>query len=168
MSRRANSIYLFPEQKQERIGVWIVGPPGCGKTSICHGVRDVLSDWRLHLVDSDDPWFAWARSKTPEELAKTISNFCKGLTMRPIVVCSVEGPPDHDRWVVFGIDQPVTESMRERPEAYDAWISGEDKAPRAIDTWRASGVIHYVLRGSQAEMTEQVVNRIKQEWVCST
>lgn len=168
MNGSTSSTNLSPEQKQERIGVWIVGPPGCGKTSLCHRVRDALSEWRLHIVDSDDTCFKWAQTKTPAELAGVISQFCRGLSVKPILVCSVEGPPDHDRWIVFGIDSSIIECMKQRPQAYDSWTTGEERGVRAIDTWQASGIVHHVLNGSPEEMTQQVVKRIRQAWACST
>jgi len=167
MSGSASETNIFPKQKKEYIGVWIVGPPGCGKTTICRAVCDALSDLRLHVVDSDDTSFKWAQTKTPAELANVISHFCHDLSVRPILVCSVDGPSDHDRWIVFGINRSIIECMKERPEAYDFWISGKYKGQRAIDTWQASGTVHHVLNGNQEEMTQQVVNRIRQVWACS-
>lgn len=168
MNGSANVTNLLPEQEQEHIGIWIVGPPGSGKTTVCRAVRDALSERRLHIVDSDDPRFEWAKTKTTADLAETISNFCRGLSGKPILACSVEGPPDHDRWIVFGIDRPIIECIKARPEAYEGWITEEEKGPRAIDNWRASGMVHHVLRGSPDEMTQTVVKRIRQEWACST
>ena len=168
MDGSANSTHIIPKQEEKRIGVWIVGPPGSGKSTLCHAVRDALSELRVHVVDSDDVHFKWAQGKTPSALASDISDFCRGLSARPLLVCSVEGPPDHDRWMVFGIDRSIIECMRERPEAYASWITGEEKGLRAIDNWRASGTVHHVLRGSQEEMVQQVADRIRQAWACST
>lgn len=97
-----------------------------------------------------------------------MSNKCRELSGSPILASSVEGPPDHDRWIIFGIDQPILDVMKRKPAAYDSWLCGEDMGSRAIDTWKASVKVDYVLRGDLNTMAAVPIKIMEQIWAPST
>lgn len=120
------------------------------------------------MVDSDDAHFGPQRLGSAEELAKALSDYCQKLNEKPILACAVEGPPDYHRWIVFGIDRSLLKSMQDRPAAYDAWLTGEDRGKRVIDTWKASSKVDYILRGEPTTMVSTVSAIMETIWPHST